>query len=820
MDELRLSEQVTNDIRNSILEAKGNELFFVAQVEDRKVTGVEVAARGNSVSVPAVTSKLRPGMVVLHNHPSGDLTPSGADITLASKLSADGVGFAITDNTAQRLYVVVEPDAGYADKAVALDELEEILAAGGSVNRNMYGYESRPQQVAMAERVAQVLHKGGQGIFEAATGTGKSLAYLVPVLIWALKNEKRVVVSTNTINLQEQLLYKDIPLLKKALPLPFKAVLVKGRGNYLCRRKLWEVCRSGEDLLEDGDLEPLQVLLKWEKTTRDGSLSDLNFTPRAELWEQLCSEGDTCLRSQCPLFRDCFFHRVRREALDAQLLVANHHLLFADIAMRSGGSDTGVLPRYHAVVFDEAHNIEQVATTWFGARVTRLGLVRLLGRLYGQRGAKAKGLLLLIERKLGANQQLSEQNFKQAVSKIHQELVPLIINAVAGINDYFTGMQSHVAGEDKKIRLDNSGEPWKSRLEEGREMVHRLDSLVDAMEGFIGHLERTGPGVFEELLPSVVELIAMSGRLQVQVGSLRDVLFGDGENTVRWLEAYNTHQGPAVSFHHAPLSVDGLLVDNIWQRIPATILTSATLSVAGDFGYLRRQLGLAEIMSVEEGIFPSPFDYSSQAMVGVATDIPEPEQPGFAGKIGPALLASVQATRGRALILFTSYSLLRSAYNYLQNNLDRQSINLLCQGEAPRTHLLDRFRTDTGSVLLATASFWEGIDVVGESLSSLIITRLPFSVPDDPVMAAKLERLKSQGRNPFYEYQLPQAVLKFKQGFGRLIRSRNDRGVVLVLDRRISTRRYGRIFLDSLPECTLMEEDLATLLGKQQEFIG
>ncbi len=821
MDNLQLGDQVKTSIRQLIAGADGNELFFVAQVEERQITSAEVVARGNSVSVPAVTEKLRPGMLVLHNHPSGDLTPSGADITLASRLAADGIGFAITDNAASQLYVVVEPDGGRAAKAVSLVELEEVLSAGGSISHRMTGYETRPQQLAMAERVSHVLHNGGQGVFEAATGTGKSLAYLVPAIIWALENDKRVAVSTNTINLQEQLLHKDIPLLASALSRPFKAVLVKGRGNYLCRRKLREVCRSGEDLLDDGDLEPLQMLMSWEKATSDGSLSDLDFAPRSELWELLCSEGDTCLRSECPIFRDCFFHRARREALNAQLLVTNHHLLFADISMRVAGGEAGVLPRYHAAIIDEAHNIERVATTWFGARVTRLGLLRLLGRLYGQRGAKAKGLLLLIERKIAASQQLSEQKSQDIVSRIHHELVPLIINAAAGVNDYFTRMQVYAAdGQDKKIRLDGKDGAWKGRLEEGREMIHRLDSLAHGLEGFVRRLEQASPGGFENLLTSVVELISVSGRLQGLTDSLREIFFGNDQHAVRWLEAYSTRQGPAVSFHQAPLSVDTLLADNIWRRIPATVLTSATLSVAGDFGYLRRQLGLSENMPVEEGIFPSPFDYSSQVMVGVATDIPEPEQGAYAKKLGPALLASVQATRGRALILFTSYAMLKNAHGYLRNSLDGKGISLLCQGEAPRTQLLDRFRKDTGSVLLATSSFWEGVDVVGESLSSLIITRLPFSVPDDPVMEAKLERLRDQGHNPFYDYQLPQAVLRFKQGFGRLIRSRSDRGVVLVLDRRISTRRYGKMFFGSLPECTVLEDELLSILDLQGKFIG
>lgn len=821
MDNNRFDKKAIDQIQAAIEQASGNEVFFAGLVEEGRIVEVRILARGNQLSVPAVTHNLKPGMMVLHNHPSGDLTPSGSDITVASHLAREGIGFAVIDNEARRCYVVVEPDVGRAEVPVRLSRLEQVLAANGLVAAAMDGFELRPQQLAMAGRVAEVLNEGGHALLEAGTGTGKSLAYLVPAVLWAVDNEKRVVVSTNTINLQEQLLCKDIPLLQRALDIAFKAVLVKGRGNYLCRRKFRELLQAGADLVDEAELDDLKSLLDWEQKSGDGSLADLNFSPRPELWEMVSSDGDTCLRVQCPLFRECFFHRARREALDAQVLVVNHHLLFADIALRGTGNESGLLPAYQAVVFDEAHNVEQVATTWFGARVTRLGLLRTIGRVYSQRGSRVRGLLPVVERRLQAQSDLEQELLQGLVDEIHQNLVPLVLNAVGSVNDFFSYVQSFAEAEgEKKIRLNKPGEAiWPARVQRGRQLLNCLSTLAEGLERYTNRLENLGPAAFEPLLAPVVELGATVRRLKSAEISLREIILGDSKDVVRWLETYRTRQGLSVSFHQAPLAVAPLLSQHVWQRIPATILTSATLSVAGSFHYVRQQLGLNDKYKVLEALYPSPFDYSIQAMVGVPQDMPTPEQPEFIAQLGPAVLASIEATKGRALVLFTSYSMLQQVYRYIEKNICQRGITVLCQGNAPRSQLLERFRLETGSVLLATASFWEGVDVVGDSLSNLIITRLPFSVPDDPVMEARLEKLRAEGQNPFYEYQLPQAVLRFKQGFGRLIRSRTDCGVVLVLDRRISARRYGEKFIQSLPDCKIVYDSLAAVLEYQRRFM-
>lgn len=816
----RIDKRAASKIQAAIQSASGNEVFFAGQIEGGQIVDVRILARGNRVSVPVIARELKPGMMVLHNHPGGDLTPSGSDITVASRLGKDGIGFAIIDNDGGRIYVVVEPDEGRVVIPISQSRIEQVFAPIGSVASVMSEFEFRPQQMSMASRVAEVLNQGGHALLEAGTGIGKSLAYLVPVILWAVKNEKRVVVSTNTINLQEQLLYKDIPLLQRALNETFKAVLVKGRGNYLCRRRFKELLRTGEDLVAGEELDELRALAEWEKVSPDGSLADLNFSPRRDLWELVCSEGDSCLRTQCPNFRDCYFHRARREALKAQVLVVNHHLLFADIAIRSNGNDGGLLPAYQAVVFDEAHNVEQVATTWFGARITRLGLLRALGRVYSQHRSRIRGLLPLVERQLQSHPDSSGEMLRGLTDTIHQQLVPLIIRTAAAVNDFFSHIQGFMDQGEGKIRLNKPGEKiWSGRLQAGKESLDLLGSAAAELAQYTSRLENLEPAIFEPLLGPVVELAAIAKRLKVLEQNFRGIILGDSADMVRWLESYKTRRGTGVSFHQAPLAVDQLLAKYVWRRIPATVLTSATLSVADNFQYLRHRLGLDDNFSVLESQYPSPFDYSAQAMVGVAEDMPTPEQAEFSSRLGPAVLASIRATKGRALVLFTSHRLLKQVYQYVQKHNSHQDITVLCQGESPRSQLLERFRRETSSVLLATASFWEGVDVVGDSLSSLVITRLPFSVPDDPVMEARLEKMRAEGKNPFYHYQLPQAVLKFKQGFGRLIRSSRDQGVVLVLDKRICRRRYGTVFMQSLPQCGLVSDSLAAVLTKQKQFI-
>lgn len=820
------SQQISQELRQEIAAANENKVFFCAELDKEIFTSVKVIARGTQVSVPEV---LMAGcgkcMVVLHNHPSGDLTPSGADITIASRLAREGIGFAIVNNQVTECYIIVEPAETPAEKEISRTQVEEILAPGGYVDEVLEGFEIRPQQLEMAVSLTEALNNNVHALAEAGTGTGKSLAYLVPVLLWARENKHRAIVSTNTINLQEQLLHKDIPLLQQAMPGSFKAVLVKGRGNYLCRRKFRELLAQGEGQVDEKDIPTLGTMAAWAQRTRDGTKSDLGFNPSRDLWELVCSESDVCLRINCPFYKECFFHNARRDALDAQILIVNHSLLFADIALRSRGAETGVLPEYHAIVLDEAHNIENVATNWLGARITRLAATRLLGRLWSARHNKARGILAVLELKLATSKDLDEILVKGLLNIMSEDLIPSIILLHQCIAEYFSGLEMYLGklgSQNMKARLTPefvSAPGWKA-LDEGAKIVLvQLGELGRQLDSFYNRLENLGPLSFELVLPQALELTAIRTRLGDLETDLKEAVFGSSDALVRWVELGMPRGIPRSSLNYAPISVRQVLREQVWEKYGSVILTSATLTVGNKFEYVRSRLGLDSDLPVQELLFTSPFDYQNQVLLGIAEDMPSPEESTFAEKIASAVLASLSNSRGRALVLFTSFSLLHATATKIASKLETKTITLLCQGEMPRHALLERFRADTRSALLATSSFWEGVDVAGESLSNVILTRLPFTVPDEPVIQARMEDLRRQGKNPFYSYQVPQAVLRFKQGFGRLIRNKRDRGVVLVLDKRIVTKNYGQYFLESLPQCSTRKGPLQEILEWQGEFL-
>lgn len=820
------SQEISQEMRREIAAAGNNEVFFCAELAQGEFVSLRVMAKGNKESVPAVVQPEQgKRMVVLHNHPSGDLTPSGADITVASRLAREGIGFAIINNQVTECYIVVDPAEPCAEINVSQSQVEEILAPGGYIARSMPGFEVRPQQLEMAVSIAQALNVRQHALAEAGTGTGKSLAYLVPVLLWARENKRRAVISTNTINLQEQLLYKDIPLLQRTIPGSFKAVLVKGRSNYLCRRKFQDLLQQGEGQVDEKDLPSLAALAAWERRTRDGSKSDLGFSPSGQLWEMVCSESDLCLRVSCPFFKECFFHNARRDALDAQLLIVNHSLLFADIALRSRGSDTGVLPEYNAIVLDEAHNIENVATNWLGARITRLGMTRLLARLWAARRNKAWGVLAVLQQKIAASPDLQEILSQGLLNTIGHDLVPSIVRLSQDVGDYFASLETflgQLASGDLKARLTEeftAAPGWQSLGSRAKAVLGQMEELKRQLDSLYNRLENIGPQGFEQVLPQALELAALGGRLAEQETALKEVLLGDGQALVRWVELGSSRGVPRASLNYAPLSVRQVLRENVWEKFGSVILTSATLSVGGNFQYVRDRLGLDADLSVQQLLFASPFDYENRAVLGVALDMPSPDQGAYSSKLPLAILASLRASQGRALVLFTSFSLLNATAGKIRLELAAMDITLLCQGEMPRHTLLEKFRADTRSALMATSSFWEGVDVAGESLSNVILTRLPFTVPDEPVVQARMEDLRRQGQNPFYSYQVPQAVLRFKQGFGRLIRTKRDKGVVLVLDKRIVSKNYGSYFLEALPHCPIRKGRLEEILAWQGEFL-
>ena len=646
-------------------------------------------------------------------------------------------------------------------------------------------------------------------------------------------------VSTNTINLQEQLINKDLPLLERSLPFEFKAVLMKGRHNYVCLAKIDNLERDGEYLIETDERAELRALLGWARKTRDGSRSDLNVVPRPSVWEKVACESDNCARVRCAFYNDCFLYNARREASAADLVVANHHLLFADLALRGETgryTDAAILPPYSRVILDEAHNVEDVAADYFGVQLSRRGLLQLLARFYSSREkekVRERGLLPYLLGKLkncarGADLKPASRIYGQ----VENQLLPLRESLARGIGALFDRLAAYFEsfrpeeGAELKVRFtpETLGRPeWSASvlplvgdvvrdLEEFHGRLCRLEEMLDAL----------AENVAEALLSQAVELAALAGRIETAAASLGEIFGRGDQQQVRWIEIRKGTREKSITLRQAPLDVAELLRERLFERFETVVLTSATLTTENRFDYIKERLGLrgpAEQRLVER-VLPSPFDYARQVILAIPVDIPAPDHPAFAAELGNLVLESIRISQGRALVLFTSYSLLRRTFHEVQAALEAEGIRALMQGEAPRHRLTEVFKADKTSVLFATDSFWEGVDVAGEALENVIITKLPFSVPREPVVEARVEAIARRGGDPFLEYSVPQAVLKFKQGFGRLIRARTDRGSITVFDRRILQKQYGRIFLDSLPACRRASGRRSEVFGEVREFFA
>lgn len=809
-----------------IAKAGGNEVFFLGRVEGGMVVDYEVLARGNADSAPAILQVPAPGDVVLHNHPSGGLDPSAADMGVASYLGGNSVGFLIVDNAVENVYEVVKHFAPKERLDLDAQGLAGALQPGGALSEALPGLEDRPSQHAMLGEVSKAFNENRVAILEAGTGTGKTLAYLLPAVDWALKNREKVVIATHTINLQEQILNKDVPALRSLFGNEFRAVLVKGRGNYVSRRRARELEQGLGALVDDVEQAEAKSLIEWAKHTADGTRSDLPFQPKSDLWEKIQSEGDNCLRLDCPTFTECFFFRARRNALEAHVLVANHHLVFADLAVRAaiGGEEGGILPAYKRLVLDEAHHVEEVATEYFGRQASRLGFNRALNRILRETPRGDRGALVnLLQRLQMAEAKLPDGMAKQLAGILTSEVKP-----ARGTADFvFGALFDHLhmfardgaddaAGEVRTLRLAGGvlqSAAYREVQAQAENALETLELFLDPANKFIRRAAVHAPeGGFQGPLK---EFASAVDRLAAYAEAIRDVLLADSRDMVRWIET-KAFQARIVSLKTAPLAVAARLEEHLFRKHETVVLTSATLTVAGRTDYLRSRLGLnaLERERVVERQYPSPFDFAKQARLYVVDDLPSPDKSEYEHALEPALERLLAASGGRAFVLFTSFRSLDRQYRAVEPVLRSLGIRCLKQGEVSRDKLLKAFRDDVKSVLFGTDSFWEGVDVEGESLSTVILTRLPFRVPTDPVLVARAEAIEAAGGRAFNELTVPMAVIKFRQGFGRLIRSKTDRGVVIVTDRRIVSRPYGRAFLESLPPVPI---DVAALHDVEQD---
>ncbi len=846
----KFSPNAITYIRKEIKKSFSNEVYFGTNLNENGILDyIEVITRGNENSAPALINSSLEFDAVVHNHPSGNLTPSRNDIIIASELGNEaGVGFLIVNNEVNDYYEVVKPIR--AEKVEPLDEGDVLYTYtdGGTLSQLIKGYEYRHEQALLAEAIIRAFNSNSNLIAEAGTGIGKSFAYLIPALNWLKQNKTRIVVSTNTINLQQQIIEKDLPLIASAIAPNVTYTLVKGRSNYVCINKVKEALKenSNDPTLgfDDEHASFIRNIDNWLDSTNDGSITDLGFRPRNDLWELVCSDNDTCIHRKCNYIEKCFFYKMKKRLNASQLLVVNHHLLCADIALYSqSGGTFSLLPKYNKVIIDEAHNFEDCASSSFGDSGSKASITKAIFNIHNGKSSRGvtkkspringRGISERIRSILIENvDEMKPEDYSKAI-----DLADMVVSNVSEIKtvlddcsklfyQYCLQNINVKEGNTFKFRITKAlseDESWKvGALPHIRDIANSLLSLIKTMNALYKIFIDTAVDIGFEYEDVAKLATAYIERVKNNFTSLNTVFDYKEDEYIRWVTARITKNGVLIfSWHLTPVSVGKILNELIYKRFESTVLVSATLTINKRFEFFSSRLGFDLISDTKRNFLylQSPFNYIDNARLYITADAPDSNSPQFNRFISDFILHAMEITGGRTFTLFTAFTSLMNVHQNIELPLKSKNINVLAQtGGVHRNALLDMFKASNNNILLGVDSFWEGVDVVGKNLELVIIPKLPFAVPTDPISEGRYEYVERQGGNAFMDYALPFAVIKFKQGFGRLIRSKNDRGAVVVLDKRLVSKRYGANFIQSLPQTQVISNGTGEVLDDMASF--
>ena len=797
----RFSEESLQTIKKYLEEHNNKSMIFKATFdEDEKIQKPFFLSLYKKKSFEETLTKVGKNEVVIRTTKPNQLYPSDMELELSEELyTRRNIAYCLLSSDLDDFYFVQDIDRIFLEEI----DIENYFAKDGILAKEIKGFEYRQEQEEMAQYIQDAINEDRKIIVEAGTGTGKTLAYLIPSIKWAVTNKKKVIIATNTINLQEQLLLKDIPLAKSIIKDEFSYVLVKGRNNYVCKRLFNELVLGKSIDIETFSMEAreqIEYILKWGNKTKTGDKAELPFEVYPDVWELVQSTTELCLGKKCPYRKECFYMKTRMEKMEADILISNHHVFFADLNVRAEtdfDSEYLILPRYDMVIFDEAHNVESVARSYFSVEVSKISFTRLLNRIYQKKNKRKKEKSALIR----VEDTVDEKNLEDSEQYIY------LLNTLKEEISILQNIGDEYFDEIRKIYETNTEAPIKKSLNNFEMTKSRfLENLREKKDIFQGkladflNLMMSFNNVIDEEKDKNPEVINFNNHLKMfkaYIDSFKFINSFEDDNYIYWLDINSKRTNVVLTA--TPLNIAQKLSTVLFDNLDRLVFASATIVVNGNFDYFKKSLGLDEEDCIE-AIIKSPFDYDEQMSVYIPSDIQDSENiNAFVSDASKFILNILLKTNGKAFILFTSYTMLNQIYYSISKKLKDKGFEVFLHGDKPRSQIIKEFKEVENPILFGTTSFWEGVDVQGENLSNVIITKLPFLVPTDPVVSAISKKIEEDGGNSFMDFQLPEAIIKFKQGVGRLIRKKTDSGNIFILDNRILKKRYGSLFINALP---------------------